>query len=178
DKMLVHGDWPDLSEDLIDPAADDEIGWVIRMIEEIRSVRVQMNVPAGAEIEMVLTGHGTAAAMRLLRNSQSIQKLARISECAVAEHAPEGSVTIPMEDCSVNLPLAGVIDVAVEQARLEKSLAKLEKEIKGLQGKLGNETFLAKAPDHVIEEQRERLTAAQAEGEKLRDALTRLAAIG
>ncbi|MEM9098733.1 MAG: valine--tRNA ligase, partial [Pseudomonadota bacterium] len=47
DKMLVHGDWPDLSEDLIDPAADDEIGWVIRMIEEIRSVRVQMNVPAG-----------------------------------------------------------------------------------------------------------------------------------
>ncbi|MEM9044326.1 MAG: valine--tRNA ligase, partial [Pseudomonadota bacterium] len=178
DKMLVHGDWPDLSDDLIDPVADGEIGWVVKLIEEIRSVRVQMNVPAGAKIEIVLTGHDPAAAMKLLRNSQLIQRLARLSECAVAEHAPEGSVTIPMEDCSVNLPLAGVIDVAVEQARLEKSFVKLEKEIKGLQGKLGNEAFLAKAPEHVVDEQRDRLASAEGEAQKLRDALTRLAEIG
>ncbi|MEM1275750.1 MAG: valine--tRNA ligase [Pseudomonadota bacterium] len=178
EKMLVHGDWPDLSEDMIDLVADTEFNWVVRLVKEIRSVRVQLGVKPKDEIEMVLTGHTPEVAMKLLRNAPYIQDRAKVSECAVAENAPEGSVTIPMEDCSVNLPLAGVIDVAVEKARLEKSLAKLDKEIKGLQGKLGNETFLAKAPDHVIEEQRERLTAAQAEGEKLRDALTRLAAIG
>ncbi|MEM8793304.1 MAG: valine--tRNA ligase [Pseudomonadota bacterium] len=178
DKMLVHGDWPVLSDDMIDPVADGEIGWVVRLIEEIRSVRVQMNVPAGAKIEMVLTGHSPETAMKLLRNAQLIQRLARLSECAVAENAPEGSVTIPMEDCSVNLPLAGVIDVAAEKVRLEKSLGKLDKETKGLQGKLGNEAFLAKAPEHVVDEQRDRLASAEAEAEKLRAALSRLAEIG
>ncbi|MEM8843325.1 MAG: class I tRNA ligase family protein, partial [Pseudomonadota bacterium] len=177
-RMLVHADWPSLDEAMIDPAADAEITWVIRLIEGVRSARVEMNVPAGAKIEMVLTGHDGPVAMRLLRNAPLIQRLARLSECAVAEQAPEGSVTIPLEDCSVNLPLADVIDVAAERARLEKSGAKVAKEIKGLSGKLANEAFLAKAPGHVVEEQRERLAAARAELEKLETAISRLAGLG
>ncbi|MEM7670267.1 MAG: class I tRNA ligase family protein, partial [Pseudomonadota bacterium] len=174
EKMLAHADWPSFADEMIDPVADGEIGWVVRMIEEIRSVRVQMNVPAGARIEMVLTGHNAPTAMKLLRNAPLIQRLARLSECAVAEHAPAGSVTIPMEDCSVNLPLAGVIDVRAETARLEQQIGKLDKEINGLSGKLSNDAFLAKAPAHVVDEQRERRATAEADAQKLRAALDRL----
>ena len=176
-KQLIHADWPDLSDDLIDSTADAEIGWVIKAVEGIRSIRAEMGVKPSDKIEMVLTGHNAQTAMKLLRNSELIQRLARLSECAVAEHPPEGSVTVPMEDCTINLPLKGLIDVAVEKARLEKALAKVSKEIKGLEKKLSNDAFLAKAPEDVVEEQRERLEAAQGEAEKLSGALSQLAGL-
>ncbi|MEM7743269.1 MAG: valine--tRNA ligase [Pseudomonadota bacterium] len=178
EKPLIHATWPDLDPGLANPEADSEMGWVVRLIEEIRSVRAEMNVPAGAKIELVLTGHSPETAHQLLRNAQLIQRLARLSECAVADEAPEGSVTIAMGDCAANLPLKGVIDVAAEKARLEKAAAKSQKEIKGLMGKLSNQGFLAKAPAEVVEEQRDRLAIAEAEAARLDQALDRLAALG
>jgi valyl-tRNA synthetase len=173
--LLIHADWPDLPPDLADPAADAEMGWVIKVIEGVRSVRAEMNVPVGARIPMVLTGAGDAVTERLARNGALIQRLARLSGITLADQAPKGSVTLAMQDCAINLPLAGVIDVAAEQARLNKQLAKLVKEIGGLQGKLANEKFLAKAPEAVVAEQRERLAGAEAERDKLIAALARLA---
>jgi valyl-tRNA synthetase len=111
---------------------------------------------------------------RLDRNGALIQRLARLSGITLADQAPRGAVTLAMEDCAINLPLAGVIDVAAEQARLDKTLAKLVQEINALQGKLGNEKFLSRAPKHVVAEQRERLTGAEAERDKLGAALARL----
>ncbi|MHA1530111.1 MAG: class I tRNA ligase family protein, partial [Alphaproteobacteria bacterium] len=174
--MLIHADWPDLPLDLVDPVADAEMAWVIKMIEGVRSARAEMNVPGGAQIPMVLTGAETAVvAERLARNGALIQRLARLSGITLADQAPRGSVTLAMEDCAINLPLAGVIDIAAEQARLDKALAKLAKEIGGLRGKLANEKFLARAPAEVVAEQRERLAGVEAEREKLGVALTRLA---
>ena len=176
-KPLIHTDWPELG-DLTDTQADREVGWVIRVIEGIRSVRAEMNVPAGARIDMVLTGHNPEVAHRLLRNSQLIQRLARLNECAVAERAPEGSVTLALEDCTVNLPLAGVIDFAAERGRLQKTLDKVAKEAGALEKKLSNQGFLAKAPAEVVEEQRDRLSAATDEQARLGAALARLADLG
>jgi valyl-tRNA synthetase len=175
EKMLVHADWPDLPLDLADAAADAEMGWVIKVIEGVRSVRSEMNVPAGAQIEMVVTGAGAAVEDRLARNGELIRRLARLSGISQAEQAPKGSVTLALEDCAMSLPLAGVIDVTAERARLGKAMEKLVKEIGGLEGKLSNEKFLAKAPEHIVAEQRERLTGARAEREKLDAALARLA---
>jgi valyl-tRNA synthetase len=177
-KMLVHTDWPDLPESLADADADAELGWVIRVIEGVRSVRAEMNVPPGAEIDMVLTGHNAAVGHRLLRNAALIKRLARLGEIAVADAAPKGAVTLVLDDCAVNLALAGVIDVAAETARLKKSLAKAEKEIGGLKGKLANEKFLANAPEEVVEENRERLASAEVEAARLTAALARLADLG
>ena len=115
---------------------------------------------------------------RLLRNSALIQRLARLSEVAVADQAPDGSVTIALTECAVNLPLKGVIDVAAESVRLKKALDKVSKEIMGLEKKLSNQGFLAKAPEEVVEEQRERLAAAQSEAGKLQAASERLASLG
>ncbi len=87
-------------------------------------------------------------------------------------------MTLALEDCAVNLGLAGVIDIAAERARLEKTLGKIQKDTNGLEKKLGNESFLAKAPEEVVEEQRERLAAARSEAARLEGALARLASLG
>ncbi|HSF94080.1 MAG TPA: valine--tRNA ligase, partial [Thermohalobaculum sp.] len=178
DTMLVHAGWPALPLDLADPAADAEMGWVIRAIEGVRSVRAEMNVPGGAQVPMVVTGAGDAVRDRLARNGALVERLARLAGIEFADQAPKGSVTIALEDCALSLQLAGVIDVAAESARLKKAMDKLVKEIGGLKGKLANENFLAKAPEEVVAEQRERLIAAEAELTKLEAALARLKDMG
>ncbi|NKX43189.1 valine--tRNA ligase [Roseicyclus persicicus] len=178
DTMLVHADWPAYGAELIEPEADREMGWVIGLIEEIRSVRAQMHVPAGLKVQLLqveLDARGQAA---FDRNAAMIERLARLSEVSRVAEMPKGAVTVAVEGGVFGLPIAGLIDVAEEKARLEKSLEKLGKEIGGLKGRLGNPNFVASAPEEVVEEARENLAAREDEAGKLRAALERLAAIG
>ncbi len=177
DGMLVHADWPELPLDLADAAADAEMGWVIKVIEGVRSVRAEMNVPGGAQVPTVVTGAGEAVADRLARNGALIARLARLSGIEIVAEAPKGVVTVAMEDCAVSLMLSGIIDVAAETLRLEKALEKLGKETGGLESKLANQKFLANAPEQVVAEQRERLAAALAERERLNAARNRLSGL-
>jgi len=137
-----------------------------------------MNVPPGAQIPLVVVGADDAAKARLERGDALISRLARLSSIASAAEAPKGAVTIAVEGATLCLPLAGVIDVAAEKARLAKALDKVGKEIGGLEKKLANEGFLAKAPEEVVAEQRERLVAATEEAAKLAAAIRRLADLG
>ncbi|MFN3259081.1 MAG: valine--tRNA ligase [Pikeienuella sp.] len=175
-KPLVHGDWPAYGAELIDEAAAAEIDWTIRLIEEIRSVRSEMGVNPGAKLPLHVLEAEPAARARLDANAALIARLARIE--GMADGPAAGAATIALPGAVLALPLAGVIDVAAERARLSKAAQKAEKEIGGLKAKLSNEKFLAAAPEEVVEEQRERLEAAAAEAAKLSAALARLDAIG
>ncbi len=176
--LMLH-DWPTYAyADLKDEEAEAEMRWTISLIETIRSTRSEMNVPASAKIELLLTDFTPEAAQRLLRQNALVSRLARLSEAAVGNEAPAGSIVAAVEGATVNLPLADIIDVAAETARLEKSLGKLDKEIKQISAKLGNEKFMAKAPEDVVAEQRERLASAEADREKLSKALDGLKAMG
>ncbi|MBL3553309.1 valine--tRNA ligase [Rhodovulum sulfidophilum] len=177
-KMLVHADWPAYGADLIDLQADREMNWVIALIEEIRSARAQMNVPAGAKIPMLYTELDAAGQDAWARNEALIRRMARIDSLSAAETLPKGCVTIAVEGGSFALPLAGIIDVAAERARLEKTLSKLEKDLKGLEGRLKNPKFVESAPEDVVEETRELVEAKTGEAAKLRGALERLAELG
>ncbi len=173
EKMLVHAGWPAFGDGLEDRAADAEMGWVIHVIEQVRSVRAEMNVPPGAKVPLVMADATQEAMERLNRNLALVTRLARIE--GVSEGAaPKGAVSVPLDGATACLPLAGVIDVDAEKARLSKAAQKVEKEIGGLKGKLSNEKFLAKAPEEVVAEQRDRLAAAEAELAKLEAAQTRL----
>ena len=179
EKMLIHADWPEYEAvDLADAAADAEMGWVIGLIEDIRSARAEMHVPAGAKIPLIQIELDAAGEEALERNRTLVARLARVPEFGAADSAPKGSVTVPVKGGTFCLPLAGVIDVAAEKARLNKALGKLDKETGGLTAKLSNEKFLAKAPEQVVAEQRERLQVATDEAEKLKEALERLAGTG
>ena len=178
-KMLIHADWPSYTAaDLVDADADREMNWVLTLIEEIRSSRAQMHVPAGLKLAMLQLDLDDAGQGAWDRNETLIKRLARIDSLTAVDAAPKGCITIAVEGGTFALPLADVIDVAEEKARLEKSLQKLAKELGGLQGRLKNPKFVASAPDEVVEETRELAAQKEDEKAKLEAALVRLAELG
>ncbi|MCV6596638.1 MAG: valine--tRNA ligase [Mangrovicoccus sp.] len=177
-KLLVHGDWPDYQPgDLVDDAADREMNWVIGLIEEIRSVRAQMHVPAGLYLPLLqldLDDHGKDA---FARSESLIKRLARIDGLTAVDSQPKGAVSVAVEGGSFALPLADAIDVEAEQARLDKALGKLDKDINGLNGRLKNPKFVDSAPEEVVVETRELLATKEDEASRIKAALARLAEI-
>jgi valyl-tRNA synthetase len=175
-KMLIHTDWPTYrAADLADAAADREMTWVIGLIDSVRSARAQMRVPAGLKVPMVLSDLDEAGRTAWTRNEALIRKLARIDSLTEVDSFPKGTITLPVEGGTFGLPLADIIDVAEEKARLEKSLAKLAKELGGLRGRLNNPNFATSAPEEVVTEARENLALRQEEEAALTSALARLA---
>ncbi len=173
-EMLAVTDWPTYqAADLIDENADREINWVINLIEAIRSARGEMHVPAGLKVPLVQVDLDPTGQEAWANNEALILKLARIDSVSKGE-APKGSVSIPVPGGNFALPLADIIDIAEEKTRLEKTLGKLQKEIGGLKGRVNNPKFVASAPEDVVEEARENLSAREAEEEKLLAALERL----
>ena len=175
DAPLIHTPWPMIGAEMESAEADAAVRWTIALIEEIRSVRSVMNVPAGAKLPLVAVTADAAAETRLAEDLPLIQRLARVEEVRRAEAAPRGAVTLSVPGATLCLPLEGVIDAKAEKARLDKAVGKLKKEIGGLKGKLSNEKFLSKAPEEVVEENRERLKAAEEDCAKLEAAAARAA---
>ncbi|MBU3258873.1 valine--tRNA ligase [Roseovarius sp. PS-C2] len=178
-KMLIHADWPGYSAaDLVDADADREMNWVISVIEQVRSARAQVHVPAGLYVPVLCTDLGEAEQRAWDRNEVMIKRIARIESLTHVDALPKGSITVAVEGGHLGLPVADIIDVAEEKARLEKTLGKLEKELGGLRGRLNNPKFVASAPEEVVEEARENLALREEEEGKLRTALERLAELG
>jgi valyl-tRNA synthetase len=174
DSLLILAPWPK-HLGLENAAADAEIGWVIRLISEVRSVRSEMNVPAGARVPLVVSGASDETMARAKRHEETILRLARIDAMSFGK-APAGAVQIVLDEATLALPLAGIIDVAAESKRLKREIDKVGSEIRQLDAKLANEKFVARAPEHVVEEQRERKADAEATAARLEQALKRLEA--
>ena len=167
--------WPTLSQELVKPEADAEITWLIDAITEIRSVRAEMNVPAGAQVPLIVVGAGEASKVRLSETEAVLTRLARLQSISHADAVPEGAVQAVLGEATLALPLADIIDVGAERARLKKDIGKVEGDIKKIAGKLSNQGFLDKAPAAVIEENKARLADEEARRDKLSAALARLA---
>jgi valyl-tRNA synthetase len=175
--LLCHADWPTYGAELVDLEADAEMGWVVALIEEIRSVRSQMHVPAGAKVTLVTLAITPEQQVALDTNRALVARLARVERFETAEEAPKGAVTLTVQGASFCLPLAEVIDIAAERDRLARAIDKLEKEANGLRAKLANQAFVSRAPEEVVDEQRARLEAADEEIAILRAAFGRLAGL-
>ena len=175
DNMLVHQDWPEYGLELVDAASDAEMNWVINLIERVRSTRAELHVNAGAKLVLQQVELDDVHQGYLDRNLAIVQRLARIETINVVSASDKGAVIIPVEGGQFALPLAGVIDVAAEIARLDKSIEKLTKEIGGLSGRLKNPNFVASAPEEVVAESQARVVEATDELEKLQAAKLRMA---
>ncbi|AWN54495.1 valine--tRNA ligase [Methylobacterium sp. 17Sr1-1] len=171
--LLALAAWPDLGA-LAKPEAEAEIGWVVDLVSEIRSARSETNVPAGAQIPLVLVSPSQAVRERVSRWGDTVRRLGRIASIDVADASPRNAVQLIVRGEVAALPLEGVVDLTAEVARLTKEDAKLGGEVGKIDAKLGNADFLARAPEEVVEEQRERREAAIARREKVREALARL----
>ena len=175
-KLLVHTDWPTYGADLIDPAAEAEMTFVTALIDEIRSARAQVHVPLGLKIDLVATSLSGPARAAWTRNEALIRRMARVGNFSEGP-SPKGSIAVTLDGASFAIPLAGLIDVAEEKARLSKTLEKLAKEIAGLNGRLNNPNFATSAPEEVVDEAKANLEARQGEAALVKAAMARLAEI-
>jgi len=169
--LLALGEWPSL-EGIGDTKAEAEIGWVIDLITAIRSVRAEMNV--NVPLPLVMVRVGDQVWDRAERWSEFIKRMARISDVSRAPAHQQSAVQLVVRGEVVELPLAGVIDLAAERARLAKEMAKCDADIARVDAKLGNPNFVARAPEDVVEEEKEKRDEAQARKSKIAEALERL----
>ncbi|MBR3193674.1 valine--tRNA ligase [Bosea sp. (in: a-proteobacteria)] len=166
--------WPELSA-LVDEKAEAEIGFVVDLISDIRSIRSETNVPGGTQVPLVLVKASAATRAAVEAWAPMIERLARLSAIEFADEAPGQSAQIIVRGEVAALPLAGIIDLDAERGRLNKELGKLDQDIVAVERKLGNPDFMARAPEEIVEENRERKAAAEARKLKIAEALERLA---
>ena len=175
ERMLIASPWPDLPPGYVDAQAEADVGLVVAVVTEGRSARSELNVPASAKPELVVTDAPPAARDALERGAAAIAALLRVSGLHFSTDAPTGAVRFVAGGCGFALPLAELIDVAAERARLAKEIARLDGEVARFEAKLADDRFTSRAPSAVIEENRAKLADAQAARDKLRAALERLA---
>ena len=178
ERPLIHTDWPTYGDEIGDAGSMREMTWVTGLIEGIRSARAQVHVPAGMKVTLLRVGLDGAATRAFDANAGLIERLARLEIVRDADAVPKGSITIAAEGGVFAIPLAGVIDIAEERARLHKTLEKLGRDMGGLRGRLANPNFVASARPEVVEETRAKLAVGEEEALALTDALSRLAEIG
>ncbi len=174
-QMLALDAWPS-HDGLDDLAVEGEIGWVVDLITAIRSVRVEMNIPPATMLPLVLANASAETAIRAKHWSEFIQRLARVADISFADAAPQGAVQLVVRGEVAALPLKGVIDLAAERVRLAKEMAKADADIARVDAKLGNPNFVSRAPEEVVEEEKEKREEAQARKAKIAEALERLQA--
>ncbi len=173
--QLIVTPWP---EDFSVPgaaAARAELDWVIRLISEIRTVRAEMGVPPSLKTAIFLRD-ASPATLRLASDwRDEICRLARATEIApLSGAAPAGSAQLILDEAMVVLPLAEVIDLAAERERLARERDKAEAEAAKVTANLANADFVARAPEAIVQENRERLEKFMAEANRLATALARL----
>ena len=170
---LALGPWPTQGIE-VDELVESEIGWVVDLIGEIRSVKSEMGVPPSTLTLLILAAPSERAAKSAAAWSESIKRLARVERIDTAQSAPRGALQLVVRGEVVALPLAGLVDLGAESARLDKEIDKARVEIAKVEAKLGNDDFLARAPDDVIAEHEERRQSFQERLVKLTHARERL----
>jgi len=173
DTLLCLADWPDFAG-FSAPDAQAELGFVVALVSEIRSVRAEMNVPGGAMVPLVFVEASAETRARVDRWQETLKRLARLDRIGFEAAPPPQSVPVVAGREAAAMPLGAIIDIAAEKIRLAKEIGKLDGDIAGTERKLANADFVAKAPDEVIEENRDRLATARARKARLEEALRRL----
>jgi valyl-tRNA synthetase len=171
---LIRAPWPVAAS--MDHAAEAraEIDWLIRFIGAVRTVRAELNVPPSVRAPILLGGAAPQTWDRLGRWSAAVARLARAAEIGPLESLPKGAAQIVLDEATIVLPLAGLIDIDAERARLVRERARAADEAAKVERKLANSDFVARAKEEVVEENRERLAAAQADMARLDAAIARL----
>jgi valyl-tRNA synthetase len=159
--MLCAYPKPDAS--LINEAVITDLEWVKQFIMGVRQIRSEMDIKPGKPLPVLCQNGNDLDQKRLEQNKallMSLAKLESIDWLNEGEQADESATSL-VGDMSLLIPLAGLIDKDAELARLYKNIQKLEQEAKRIESKLGNEGFVAKAPEAVVNKEKEKLAEAK-----------------
>lgn len=176
-KMAAESAWPRIDVDEASGAdfanAAAQIDALIEMVTSIRSVRSEMNIPAGKRLSLMIKGASEIKKSEIEGQEVLLKSLARLDAVSFVSDTVHGAVQQVLNSLTLIIPLEGVLDVAAEKERLKKEMAALKKTVEQVDAKLSNESFVAKAPAAVVEEQRQRRKAAQDSLNKVQEALMR-----
>jgi valyl-tRNA synthetase len=162
-EMLIKAAWPVLPESLVVATG---INWVRQLIDKVRATRVELNVPGATKIKLLIKDANKDVINRITESLSYIIRLARLVDDGIpisyVTEIPKGSAQIVFGDITIALPLADVIDLEQERARLAKESEKWAAEIRKVEVKLANKDFVERAPAEVIEEHQARKAEAEA----------------
>ncbi len=172
DHDLIVAQWPMADARSLDPEASKEVDWLIRLVQEIRTARNELNVPPGARLPLHVRDANAATLARLERQAPALARLARVTHAD--GEATGGAAQVVVDEATFVLPLEGVIDLDAERARLTKAIAAAEKERDALAGRLGNASFVERAKPEAVEKAKADHADKAAEAARLHAALGRL----
>jgi valyl-tRNA synthetase len=174
-RSLIRAPWPGAVPVTGAAKARAEIDWVIRFVTAIRTVRAEMNVPPSLKSPVLLRGALPATVARADAWAEAASRLARVSHISQAEELPAGGAAqIVLDEATLILPLADLIDVAAERRRLTRERDRAADELEKTRRKLANADFVARAKPEIVEENRERERSGEQEVARLEAALARL----
>ena len=176
EQQIVSMDWPEYDAALTEGCQSQQMNWFISLISEIRSVRADMNVPAGAKIQLMIKDADEYTQGFINKFQDILKAMARLESVEFTDSAPKGSIQTIVEPVTLILPIADIIDLDAERARLKKRIGKLEDDINKISQKLDNKQFIENAPEELVEEQKALVAEKQAAREKLSSALEQLEA--
>ncbi|MEW5567228.1 valine--tRNA ligase [Rossellomorea marisflavi] len=148
--------WPEVDSSLTDDAAAEEMKLLVDIIRAVRNIRAEVNTPMSKQIKLMLKAKDEETLAVLQKNAAYIERFCNPEslELSTDASAPEKAMTAVVTGVELFLPLAGLINIDEEIARLEKELDKWTKEVSRVQGKLSNERFVSKAPQKVVDEEK------------------------
>ena len=173
--QLIASAWPEPVSQADARAADEEVGWVTRFIASVRTMRSALNVPASAKITVLMRAASPATLARAETWREAIGRMARVEHiAALTGEAPGESAQVVLDEATLVVPLAGVIDLAAERTRLARECQRVDADAAKFVAKLARADFVERAKPEVVEETRERLAVLQREGARLAEALAHL----
>jgi valyl-tRNA synthetase len=172
--------FPQVMETWQDDDAEQELQWVMQFILGIRQIRGEMDIAPGKLLPVLLDGTSAEDRERAIRHQQVLQRVGRvesITSLAVGEVAP-ASATALLGEIRLLVPMAGLIDIDAERARLTKQVEKVRVDLQRSRGKLDNEKFVDNAPPEVVTQERERISAFDKQLAQLAEQLEKLDSMG
>ena len=174
-EALIVADWPEYAPDFNNSRAEETISRVQSAVRGVRALRVDKQVPTSKKIAVVIVPDGDESRVIFEEATSYFGSLCGASAVEISSVPPEGSISIVVSGATLYVPMESLIDKKQESARIEKELKKVNQELERINGKLSNEGFLAKAPEKLINAEKEKLAEYSKILTKLEEELKALA---
>ena len=175
DGPCIVAPWPVADAQFVDVQAEADFDWLRELVVKVRGMRKEYGVGEGREVALHATGEGKGDLLDA--RGEMLRRLARVGrvETVPAPPAAAGASAVMRDGTELFMPLAGLIDIARERERLEREAGRLEGRMRGMRAKLANENFVTRAPEAVVEREREKLATCKVQFTLLQEKLTSLA---
>jgi len=157
-ESIMRAPWPSPEDSEIHPDAEKKMIFLQEVISAVRTIRSEMNLPPAKEVDVVVNCHDRAKLDALEASRHLLAKMAKISQLTIGtdQAKPGYAASSVIQGQEIFVPLKGLIDIDVERARLEKEIARIEGQLKGVEAKLGNPNFADKAPADVVQKEKDK----------------------